>query len=295
MGKLLLIMGDLATGKSTFAHMLSQRYDTVVFYKDAIKEVLGDTIGFSNRAENKKLSVATAELMSLIFSGFGKRNKNLILESNFRIAELEVLHKIAAEYGYQVLTLVLNGDAEILHQRYLNRMHNENRHPVHLCAEFNTREGFQAYIESLRVPELPGSVLRIRADDFSYQQDPALLEKIDGFMKFDQNVVKKRCFHLDKQAVYDFLATIPKGKVVTYGQIGEYFGDRRLARTVGNILHQNPDGVKYPCYKVVNHQGKLAAQYAFGGIAAQRQRLLDEGIPVENDGVDLVKYQYRPL
>ena len=54
MKKLLLITGDIATGKSTFANILSQRYNTNVFFKDSIKEVLGDTIGFSNREENKK-------------------------------------------------------------------------------------------------------------------------------------------------------------------------------------------------------------------------------------------------
>lgn len=61
--KLLLIMGDLACGKSTFANLLSMRYDTNVFSKDSIKEVLGDTIGFANREENLKLSRATIELM----------------------------------------------------------------------------------------------------------------------------------------------------------------------------------------------------------------------------------------
>ena len=43
MSKLLLIMGDLATGKSTFANMLSQRYSVSMFGKDTIKEVLGDS------------------------------------------------------------------------------------------------------------------------------------------------------------------------------------------------------------------------------------------------------------
>ena len=99
---------------------------------------------------------------------------------------------------------------------------------------------------------------------------------------------------MDKQAVYDFLTTIPAGKVVTYGQIGEYFGNKQLARTVGNILHHNPDGEKYPCYKVVNSHGKLAAQYAFGGLNAQREKLIAEGIVVEHNRVDLKKYQYRP-
>ena len=72
MGKLLLIMGDLATGKSTFANILSRRYDTQLFVKDSIKEILGDTIGFTNREENLKLSQATAALMYHIFSEFSR-------------------------------------------------------------------------------------------------------------------------------------------------------------------------------------------------------------------------------
>lgn len=182
MKKLLLIMGDLATGKSTFANILSQRYDTNLFTKDAIKEILGDTVGFSNRAENLKLSQATAELMCFLFAQFARLDKDLILESNFRIGELEKLHKIASEHDYQVLTLVLQADAVILHKRYLNRMHNENRHPVHLCAQFNTFEGFREYIESLRTAAIPGAVLPIDANDFSYQTAPEVLARIDGFM-----------------------------------------------------------------------------------------------------------------
>ena len=116
MKKLLLITGDLATGKSTFANILSKRYDTNVFYKDSIKEVLGDTIGFTNREENLKLSKATAELMCYIFAEFGRVNKNLILESNFHTAELEKLHKLANENNYEVLTLVLRGNVDILYK-----------------------------------------------------------------------------------------------------------------------------------------------------------------------------------
>lgn len=185
MKKLLLVMGDLATGKSTFASQLSQRYDTPLFVKDSIKEILGDTIGFSNRAENLKLSRATGELMCFMFSQFAERNKDLILESNFRIGELEKLHKIAAEHDCQVLTLVLQGDPQILHKRYLNRMHHENRHPVHLCSQFNTFEGFRSYLESLRSDDIPGTVLKINADDFSYQTDRELLAVLDRFFQQD--------------------------------------------------------------------------------------------------------------
>ena len=96
-----------------------------------------------------------------------------------------------------------------------------------------------------------------------------------------------------KQRVYDYLRTIPKGKVVTYGQIAAHFGDKRLARAVGNALHQNPDPGKYPCYKVVNAQGNLSKHFAFGGLDGQNNRLEQEGIQVINGTVCLEIYQWE--
>ena len=95
-----------------------------------------------------------------------------------------------------------------------------------------------------------------------------------------------------KEKVYEFLTTIPKGKVVTYSQIAEYLGNKKLARVVGNILHNNPDKDKYPCYKVVDRNGKLSKHFAFGGIEKQKEKLEEDGIIVENHKVDLVKYKY---
>ena len=94
-----------------------------------------------------------------------------------------------------------------------------------------------------------------------------------------------------KEKVYGYLLQIPKGKVVTYGQIGEYLGNKNLARVVGNILHNNPDENKYPCYKVVDSKGNLSKHFAFGGIDAQKNKLEKEGIEVINYKVDLSKYQ----
>ena len=77
--------------------------DTNVFFKDSIKEVLGDTIGFSNREENKKLSNATAELMCFIFSEFGKLNKNLILYRYNKISNQRVRVLIFTQYKKEEL------------------------------------------------------------------------------------------------------------------------------------------------------------------------------------------------
>ncbi len=183
MAKLLLIMGDLATGKSTFAERLSRRYQVNVFYKDTFKEILGDTIGFSNREENLRLSVASAALMRMIFSEFCKLNKDLILESNFRQEELEKLHAIAEEMGYEVLTVVLRGELNLLHQRFLHRLYNENRHTVHTCGGFENFETFKHYVTQQRNLEIPGKFMVLSADTFDYQRDETVLGDLDRFMK----------------------------------------------------------------------------------------------------------------
>lgn len=96
-----------------------------------------------------------------------------------------------------------------------------------------------------------------------------------------------------KNKVYDFLLTIPRGKVVTYGQIAEHLGNKNLARVVGNVLHNNPDERKYPCYKVVNSKGELSKQFAFGGLEGQKLRLEKDGIVVEDGRVDLTRYGFK--
>ena len=96
-----------------------------------------------------------------------------------------------------------------------------------------------------------------------------------------------------KEKVYQYLTKIPKGKVVTYGQIAQYLGNKRLSRVVGNILHNNPDPIKYPCYKVVNSKGELAINFGDGGIETQAKRLKADGIKVVNYKVDLNKYRWN--
>ena len=94
--------------------------------------------------------------------------------------------------------------------------------------------------------------------------------------------------------VYEYLKIVPEGKVVTYGQIACYLGNKHLARVVGNILHKNPDPKSIPCHRVVNSKGELSKAYAFGGLEAQRKKLEKEGIIIKQNGtIDLLKYQFK--
>ncbi len=89
------------------------------------------------------------------------------------------------------------------------------------------------------------------------------------------------------EQVYEVVKKIPKGKVMTYGQVAKAI-QTRDARRVGQALHANKDK-NVPCHRVVFSDGKLAAGYAFGGEGEQRRRLADEGVIFCGDRVDLDK------
>lgn len=95
-----------------------------------------------------------------------------------------------------------------------------------------------------------------------------------------------------KNKIYEIVKKIPVGKVVTYGQIAQGLGNKNLCRVVGNVLHSNPDPANIPCHRVVNAKGELSQMYAFGGLNAQKEKLISEGVEVEEDKVDLTKYRF---
>lgn len=83
-----------------------------------------------------------------------------------------------------------------------------------------------------------------------------------------------------KEIVYEFVIKIPKGKVSTYGTISKHI--KMSPRMVGYALHNNPDPENIPCHRVVDRNGKLAENYAFGGWKGQRELLLKEGVRFKN-------------
>lgn len=93
--------------------------------------------------------------------------------------------------------------------------------------------------------------------------------------------------------VYEIVKSIPNGYVTTYKEIAIKLGNKNLSRVVGNILHNNPNEDEIPCYKVVNSKGMVSTSFAFGGIDEHRKRLIEDGIVVVNNKVDLSIYLYK--
>ena len=83
-----------------------------------------------------------------------------------------------------------------------------------------------------------------------------------------------------RERVEALVAQIPRGRVMTYGQLAALSGQPRAARIVGGIAHfGNPD---LPWQRVVNKSGGLAGGYP-GGRGGHKQVLEAESVVVNDD------------
>ncbi|MBU1146079.1 MGMT family protein [Patescibacteria group bacterium] len=74
---------------------------------------------------------------------------------------------------------------------------------------------------------------------------------------------------------------IPRGKVVTYGEIARIL--KTGPRTIGNALHKNFYLVKIPCHRVVRADGSLGGYV--GGLKRKIRLLRREGIKIKNNKI----------
>ena len=98
-----------------------------------------------------------------------------------------------------------------------------------------------------------------------------------------------------EQQLYAWLAEIPLGKVVTYGQLASLIGRPNGARWVGQRLGQLPPGSKLPWHRVLNVQGRSSLPLDKGGSNRQLLLLQREGVSVVDGRVSLVRYQWDPF
>jgi len=83
-----------------------------------------------------------------------------------------------------------------------------------------------------------------------------------------------------RKQVEEIVRQIPRGRVMTYGQLAALCGNARAARIVGGIAHfGDPD---LPWQRVVNKSGGLASGYP-GGRSGHKQVLEAEGVAVSED------------
>ncbi|MEO2207311.1 MGMT family protein [Paenibacillus pabuli] len=94
--------------------------------------------------------------------------------------------------------------------------------------------------------------------------------------------------------VVAIIASIPEGKVMTYGQIAAQAGSPRAARQVVRILHSMSRKERLPWHRVVNAQGAIAIPDEHSRLM-QENELISEGVEFQLNGtINLQQFGYDP-
>lgn len=96
------------------------------------------------------------------------------------------------------------------------------------------------------------------------------------------------------QRIWNVAALIPAGKVASYGQVADLAGLPGRARMVSKALRSAPAGLELPWFRIINAQGKISLMKHSEGYNEQRERLLMDGVKVQEGKVDMKVYQWQP-
>lgn len=96
-----------------------------------------------------------------------------------------------------------------------------------------------------------------------------------------------------RERVYRIVRSIPRGRVMTYGQLAEILGEGYTPRTVGFVMHGSDD--KTPWHRVINAQGGCSTGRIALPSDKQQRMLVAEGVEFNERGrCDLQRYLWIP-
>lgn len=90
------------------------------------------------------------------------------------------------------------------------------------------------------------------------------------------------------------VASIPRGRVASYGQVAALAGLPRNARLVGRVLRELPDDIDLPWHRVVSHAGAISPRDAPSSEHEQRRLLAAEGVRFRGGRVDMERHRWDP-
>jgi predicted kinase len=180
---LIVVSGPPCAGKTTLAKLLGQHYTLPVMGKDALKEVLFETIGLRRHERPRVFWRASVELLFQFVETQLTARQSCIVESNFR-ADVDGPRFLALHERFSFVAISVHcfADVDVLFERFKERSKSTERHPGHQD-HLNVDEVRSILFASRMMPlTLGGPVIQIDTTNFVGLDLPGLYDQISRYI-----------------------------------------------------------------------------------------------------------------
>ena len=190
---LLIISGPPCTGKTTLGRRLADDLRLPFIHKDGFKELLFDSLGWSDREWSKRLGQASYQLMFYFAETLLKAGCSFALEANFYPEfHTGLFRALQQKCPFNPLQVNCQARPEVVLERFRARSHTSERHPGHV--DDSTLSELATALSSNRYLPLPlgGEVWVVDTTDFAKLDYPTLLRTVvaaverQGLLKSDE-------------------------------------------------------------------------------------------------------------
>jgi len=184
---IIVLAGMPASGKSTVAKALSKAFGLPILEKDALKEAIFDTMGFSNYAEKRRTDHAANAVLLKCAKALLENGQSMILDNNFDTISAKALDETVRAFECKCVVVFFGGDNDVFFRRYVERDRQKVRHLGHVLQDRYppqpgdplehdmTREEFREKFETRGIGQFECTGERIELD----ATDPAKIDLDD--------------------------------------------------------------------------------------------------------------------
>jgi predicted kinase len=176
---LIIVLGPPAAGKTTLAHYLSKEIGIPAFGKDEIKERIFDTVGWSDKEWNKKVTGAGYSILYFFLDLILSNGGSMIVESNFSgKRDTKRFQELQKKHDFKVIQILCQTEGDVLVERFKKRSKAGLRHPGH-TDNLNYREFNYEHAKAEALPlELDGPILKFDTTNLAEINYSHLFQKV---------------------------------------------------------------------------------------------------------------------
>jgi predicted kinase len=147
-----VVVGRPASGKSTIAARIAERWNLPIVAKDTVKETLFDTLGTGDTVWSMKLGRAAFALLDYVIELQLRSGRSFLIDAaydaRFEDAKFQAWQRT---YGFQAVQVHCTAPTEVLVERFATRADDGSRHAGH--ADLDRIEEFRRTLADGR-PEI---------------------------------------------------------------------------------------------------------------------------------------------